>query len=73
MSRAFRLSALSAALHSHAMALARQGHTSRAMRATAIAEALHHEAGGDRDAARDALADAVFYRRAEKRRQAVPA
>jgi hypothetical protein len=65
--RAIRLSALSAAIQRHAEHLARHSQHVRAMRCVAIADALHHEAGGDRISAQLALLEAAWLRRAEKK------
>lgn len=71
--RHFCLSALSVAIADNARRLAAEGNTARAMRALALAEALHHAAGGDKVGKRLALAEAKFLRRAEQRGRMVPA
>lgn len=71
--RSFSLAALSVAIADNARRLAAQGNTARAMRALALAEALHHAAGGDKVGKRLALAEAKFLRRAEQRGRMVPA
>ena len=72
MARSFCLSALSVALADNARRLAAEGNTTRSMRALALAEALHHAAGGDYTGKRLALADAKFFGRAERRGRMVP-
>jgi hypothetical protein len=67
--RLFCLSALSVAIADNARRLAVEGNIHRAMRALALAEALHHEAGGDKVGKRLALAEAKVLRRAERRSQ----
>ena len=73
INRHFCLSALSVAIADSARRLAAEGNTTRAMRALALAEALHHAAGGDYTGRRLALADAKFFGRAERRGRMVPA
>jgi hypothetical protein len=70
--RSICLSALSTAMADNARRLAVAGNISRAMRSLALAEALHHAAGGDDVGKRLALADAKFFRRAERRGRAIP-
>lgn len=62
--RAFRLSALSAALEIRARELASDGQQLQAMRALALADALHHAAGGDKVGKRLAMSDAKHLKRA---------
>ena len=64
VSRAFRLSMISAALEIRARELASDGEQLKAMRALALADALHHAAGGDDIGKRIALSDAKHLKRA---------
>lgn len=69
--RAFRFARYSMMLTHHARTLAAQGKTNRAMRALALAEALHHAAGGDEVGKKLALKDAKSLREAERREKNV--
>lgn len=62
--RPYRLSAMAAAVQRRAVEIARTGDSLRAQRAAAIAEALHHAAGGDLQGRKLALLDAKWLRRA---------
>lgn len=65
--KATRLIRLSVVLSENARRLAEQGKNHRAMRSLALAEALHHKAGGDEIGAKLALKDAKSLRKAERR------
>lgn len=69
--RAFMLSRLSIALSENARRLAEQGKLERAMRSLALADALHHAAGGDEVGKKLALQDAKSLRKAERREKSV--
>lgn len=65
------LSRLSIALSENARRLAEQGKLERAMRSLALADALHHAAGGDEVGKKLALQDAKSLRKAERREKSV--
>lgn len=67
--RSIKLAALSSAMLVRAKEMADSGQTIRAMRVAAIAEALHHAAGGDIEAKRDALLCAKKLRAFEARNE----
>ena len=65
------MSRLSIALSENARRLAEQGKLERAMRSLALADALHHAAGGDEVGKKLALQDAKSLRKAERREKSV--
>jgi hypothetical protein len=69
--RELRLSVCSMLLAENARRLAIEGNTIRAMRSTALAEALNNAANGDGLGKKLALKDAKFLRQAERRRKNV--
>lgn len=66
-SRPYRLAACAAAVAQRAREMAEAGDNLRAMRASAIAEALHFAAGGDHQGARLARIEARWLKRAAAR------
>ena len=67
MERALRLSVRSSILLEHAITLADHSNHARAARAVALSNALHHAAGGDKEAAKSAFAEARFWRNFERK------
>ena len=70
LSRAHQRSAWSISLRRHALNLAQGGNSLRAMRAVALADALHAEIGGDKVSRSLALSESKYLRRAIKRQEA---
>lgn len=68
--RSIRLSVLSSSMAARARRIAAEGDSLRAMRLTAISEALMHAAGGDEEGKKDALAYSKTLRKIEKKMQA---
>lgn len=65
--RAFRLCKRSSELLAHSFVLSDASNHLRAARAVALADALYHYAGGDKESARKALDEAKFWRNVERK------
>lgn len=65
--RAFRLCKRSSELLAHGFVLSDASNHPRAARAVALADALYHAAGGDKESVRNALDEAKFWRNIERK------